>query len=92
MSTRATRDGRVNLRVSLAQLEAIRQAAESTDTTMTEFILTSAMQAADQVLADRRWFSLDDSAWEEFQAALDRPAVFKPRLAALLASPDPFTD
>ncbi len=92
MATRAIRDERVNLRASTAQMEKIRQAAESTDTTMTDFILASAVQAADQVLADRRWFSLNDAEWEEFLATLDRPAVFKPRLAALLEAPDPFTD
>jgi uncharacterized protein (DUF1778 family) len=92
MATRAIRDERVNLRASRTQMERIRQAAESQDTTMTDFILASAVQAADQVLADRRWFSMDDAQWAEFQAALDRPAVFKPRLAALLAASDPFTD
>ena len=92
MTTRAARDVRVNLRASYAQTDAIRRAAEATDTTMTQFILDSAMHAAEQVPADRRWFELNDDQWEDFQASLARPAVLKPRLAALLNSDDPFVD
>ena len=33
-----------------------------------------------------------EEQWNEFTAALDRPAVIKPRLKALLDSEDPFTD
>jgi uncharacterized protein (DUF1778 family) len=46
--------------------------------------------------ADRRWFRLPARAWATFQNHLDRPPVFKPRLAELLtrepiwaAEPDP---
>lgn len=35
--------------------------------------------------ADRRWFVVDDERWQEVRDLLDRPPVFKPRLAALLA-------
>lgn len=84
MTTRELRDGRVNLRAPAAQLEKLRQAAAMNDVSMTEFILANAVQAAEQVLADRRWFVLDDLEWDELQAALDRPAVFKPSLADLI--------
>lgn len=92
MTTRAARDVRVNLRASYAQTDAIRRAAEATDTTMTQFIMNSAMQAAERVLADRRWFELNDDLWQDFQARLTEPAVLKPRLAVLLNSDDPFVD
>lgn len=39
----------------------------------------------DMSMADRRWFPLSPAAWEDFYHHLDRPAVFKPRLAALLS-------
>jgi uncharacterized protein (DUF1778 family) len=45
----------------------------------------------EQAPADRRWFTLDDAAWETFEDLLDRPAVIKPRLAELLSEePRPF--
>lgn len=92
MSTRSTRSERLNLRVSTDQLEKIRKAAQATDTSVTEFVLSHTQQAAEQVLADLRWFNLDDETWLEFQTTLDRPAVAKPRLTALLDQPDQFTD
>ena len=59
---------------------------------MTDFVIESASDAAQRILADRRWFALDDRAWEEFDAQLSRPVVFKPRLSARLNAPDPFVD
>jgi len=86
------RAARLNLRVTSRQAALIRRAAESRDKTVTEFVLDSASAAAEQVLADRRWFSLDEEAWETFNKLLDRPVVLKPRLNATLSQPDPFVD
>ena len=90
--TTAARDARLNLRTSAAQASLIRRAAEASHKSMTDFVLDSATSAAEQVLADRRWFQLTDTNWTAFEAILDRPAVHKPRLAALLATSDPFVD
>lgn len=88
MST-TTRDERLNLRASAAQMDLLRNAAKAAHKTITQFVLDSASAAAEQTLADRRWFVLDDQQWAEFEAALDRPAVVKPRLAALMTAPQP---
>ena len=40
---------------------------------------------AEDTLADRRLFRLDDERWQAFQDVLDRPVADKPRLARLLA-------
>lgn len=79
------RETRLNLRATARQDALIRLAAQATSKTVTEFVLDSASIAAEQVLADRRWFMLDESSWSAFQDLLERPAVIKPRLAALLA-------
>lgn len=79
------RETRLNLRATAKQDALIRLAAQATSKTMTEFILDSASIAAEQVLADRRWFMIDESSWAAFQDLLERPAVIKPKLAALLA-------
>jgi uncharacterized protein (DUF1778 family) len=82
---RATRETRLNLRATVRQDALIRLAAQATSKTVTEFVLDSASIAAEQVLADRRWFMLDESSWAAFQDLLERPAVIKPRLATLLS-------
>ena len=79
MNGRTARDDRLNLRASREQTEVIRLAAQISEATVTEFVLGSAVAAAERVLVDRRWFELDDANWVAFHAALDRPAVLKPR-------------
>jgi uncharacterized protein (DUF1778 family) len=60
---------------------------------VTDFVLDSASNAAEQVLADRRLFMLDDAAWASFEDLLERPAVTKSRLATLLVEePKLFND
>jgi uncharacterized protein (DUF1778 family) len=87
-----TKTTRLNVRTSPEQDTLIRQAAEASHTTMSEFMLESATARATQVLADRRWFQLESESYDEFKALLDRPAIFKPRLAASLRADDPFVD
>lgn len=41
--------------------------------------------------ADRRWFTLNDTEWDALNDTLERPAVVKPRLHALLVEPTAFT-
>ena len=48
------------------------------------------MTSAEDTLADRRVFRLDDAAWNEFTAILDRPAKRIPDLAKLLNEPAPW--
>jgi uncharacterized protein (DUF1778 family) len=88
----STRDTRLNLRVTSAQAELIRQAAAAADQTVTEFVVGSSAAAAQRVLADRRWFALDQQAWADFEELLARPVVDTPRLKARLNAPDPFGD
>jgi len=89
---RAVRQSRINLRASARQEQLLKQAAAATDRTMTDFVLESAIVEAERVLADRRWFLIDDAHWDEFQRLLERPARDLPKLRALLAKPSPFAD
>jgi len=52
--------------------------------------VTAALAHARDVLADRRLFVLDDAAWTQFVAILDRPVSHKPRLEKLFAEPSIF--
>ncbi len=50
-------------------------------------LLDAGVTAAAQTLADRSQFVLDDTQWQAFQEALDRPVQSKPRLKKLLREP-----
>ena len=80
------RDRRLSIRMNARQDELIRAAADAANKTVSEFVLDSASSAAEQVLMDRRLFVATEEQWAALHTMLDRPAVHKPRLAALLAS------
>jgi uncharacterized protein (DUF1778 family) len=75
---------RIDLRASLAAKELLRDAAAICHKSISEFILDASLAQANQTLANRRVFKLDDKAWEEFQKILDRPANPNQRLKKLL--------
>jgi uncharacterized protein (DUF1778 family) len=83
----ATKTERLNLRLTQAQDEVLRRAADAQGESMSEYVLRHAIEAAEMDLADRRLFVVDDDTWNELQAVLDRPAVLNPKLAKLLADP-----
>ena len=89
---RSNRDARLNVRLASAQAQLIKQAADSQDKSITDFVISSASAAAEQVLADRRWFRMSAEAWSSYEALLDRPAIYKPRLSELLRDETAFVD
>lgn len=84
------KDSRLAVRLSSEQDALIRRAAEAEGQSITEFTVQATMTHARDVLADQRLFLLDDAAWAEFRAVLDRPVVHKPRLEKLLAEDSVF--
>ena len=86
----ATKTERVAVRLTPEQDALIRRAAEVEGTDLTNFTVTATLAHAREVLADRRLFVLDDAAWQEFLAVLERPVTPKPRLGRLFAEPSPF--
>ena len=77
------RDRRFQLRASASEEELIKVAADRQGVSITDFILRSAREKAEQSLADQTRFVLDDNQWKAFTSALDRPAKDKPRLRQL---------
>ena len=77
------RDRRFQLRATASEEELIKLAADRQGVNVTEFIMRSARERAEQALADQTRFVLDDRQWKAFMAALDRPAKHKPRLRQL---------
>lgn len=83
-TTGPTKNRRINLRASERQEAMLRHAAEAADTSVTEFVLGSAIARAEQILADRRLFVATPEQYDRFVALLDAP-VATDRLAKLFA-------
>jgi uncharacterized protein (DUF1778 family) len=79
------KSSRLNLRVAAADDALLRQAAALTGETVSEFLVESARERAERLVADRTHFVLDEAQWSAFCAALDRPAEVKPELRELFA-------
>lgn len=85
----APKSARINLRATERQEALLRQAAASSDTSLTEFILNRALTEAERVLADRRWFTLDKAQFEEFTRLLETPLPSTDKLEKLLSESGP---
>lgn len=84
------RTERIDLRVHPKAKEALQAAASLRHKTVSEFILDSALRAADQELSERQYFGLDAKQWDAFQAALDAPPHQLPRIERLFQEPGIF--
>ena len=78
---------RIDVRASTLIKQMLQDAARASHKNVSEFLLDAGVTAAAQALADRRHFVLDESQWQAFHEALDRPVQDKPRLKKLLSEP-----
>jgi uncharacterized protein (DUF1778 family) len=78
---------RIDVRASVAVKQLLQEAARACHKNVSEFLLEAGITAANQTLADRRHFGMDDAQWERFQQALARPVQSKPHLKKLLTQP-----
>ncbi len=81
------RDRRFQLRATATEGNLIKVAADRQGVNVTEFIIRSACEKAEQTLSDRTRFVVNDRQWKAFLEALDRPPQVKPRLRRLFAEP-----
>jgi len=73
-SVRSIRSARFGVRATLEQETILRRAAEVAHKSLTDFILDSACQAAEQTLLDQRLFMVTGSQYQALIELLDRPA------------------
>lgn len=78
----------MNIRVSAAERDLLRRAAEAEHVSFSDFVRRASFAAAETTLADRRRFVVDDAAWARYLEILDAPAVAVPRLVRLFADAD----
>ncbi len=88
MTTSApTRSEKLDLRLTPQAKQRLFAAAQAQHRSVSDFVLQSALDKADETLADRRVFTLNAEQWEKFLAALDAPPRDLPRLRRLLNEP-----
>ncbi len=90
MRTRSARSEKLDLRLSSADKRILEAAASVSNRSVSQFVWDSALSRANEMLADRRTFLLSQSKWAEFQAALDAPTRYNPRMQGLLTEPGLF--
>jgi len=78
---------RIDVRATAVIKQLLQDAARASHKNVSEFLLDAGVTAAAQTLADRRQFVLDETQWQAFQEALDRPVQSKTRLKSLLREP-----
>ena len=91
MTTRPTRTEKLDLRLTPDAKRLLASAAAAERRSVSDFVLESALDRAEETLADRRSFQLDAEQWAAFMAALDAPPKELPRLERLLNEPGIFS-
>lgn len=91
MSTQAVnterRTEKLDVRVSRTAKAKLQAAAAAAHRSMSDFVMESALSRAEEMLAERRVFTLTAEKWTAFQQALDAPVRSLPRMKALLDEP-----
>jgi uncharacterized protein (DUF1778 family) len=72
-SESTTRETRISVRVKPAQKSLIARAAKLQHTTLTEFVLENALEAASQLVAEQKHFEMTPEEFKRFTRALDAP-------------------
>ena len=88
----ATRNDRLNVRVTDAQKRLISRAAKSTHSSVSDFVLRSVCRASEQVLTEQTTFFLNEEDYVAFQKALERPAQYNPKLNKILKEKAPWEE
>jgi uncharacterized protein (DUF1778 family) len=83
----STRDQRLAVRVTTWQKDVIERAAAVRGGTVTDFAVHALLERAEEVLADRPAFAVDQASWDEFNRLLSEPPAPDPRLVDLLSRP-----
>lgn len=86
----SSRSARLGLRATPEQEAVLRRAAEAAHKSLTDFILDSACQAAEQTLLDQRFFMVTGKQYQALLDLLDRPERANEGLRDLFARKAPW--
>src|SRR5438105_15233882 len=87
MAAPSRRTGKLDIRISPQAKRVLQEAARERHTTISQFVINSALSAATDVLAERTRIGLNSEQWTAFLAALDAPMRRHPRMERLLKEP-----
>ena len=87
---KSSRTDKLDIRLSPAAKRLLRLAAEARHKSISEFVLDSALTAAEDTLLDQRTVKLNADQWAEFIQALDAPPRRHARMERLLNEPSVF--
>jgi uncharacterized protein (DUF1778 family) len=82
---------RWDFRVESETDRLVRQAAATSQRTLTDFVVDAAVLEAERLLADRTEFALERKQWERFVELLDRSPRDNPGLERLFSKPSVFS-
>ncbi|CAN5688353.1 DUF1778 domain-containing protein [soil metagenome] len=89
-ANRKKREMNLNIRVTPQQKQVIAQAAQLKQTTVSNFVLEQALEAALDIVVEQRNFILSTDQWKVFCDALEAAPREYPRLRKLLTEPGVF--
>jgi uncharacterized protein (DUF1778 family) len=78
---------KIDIRITPDAKNILQEAARERHTTISQFVLDTALSAASEVLAERSRIGLNAEQWTAFMAALDAPPRRHPRMERLLNEP-----
>ena len=84
------KDTRIDLRIENSQKDFLVYAASLKNMKLSAFVLTSAINEAEDLVASKTQFALPEKQWRAFIAALDRPARENSKLKKLFKTFDIF--
>lgn len=87
MPTPSRRSDKLDIRISPEAKRLLQEAARERQTTISQFVIDSALTTAHEVLAERNRIGLDTEQWAAFMEALDAPPQKHPRMERLLKEP-----
>jgi uncharacterized protein (DUF1778 family) len=90
MSARSIRTEKLDLRLTPDAKRKLRAAAELAHRSVSEFVLTTALTRADELLSEQRDLRLTREQWTRFMQALDAPPRSHARMEKLLREPSVF--
>lgn len=79
------KDQRVQLRLDEHAKRVLRRAARHRQTSLSQFVLGTALEEAERVIREHEVETLSDGDWQRFMAALDDPPGPNDRLRAAFA-------
>lgn len=92
MAVSQSRSEKLDLRVAPEAKRMLQEAARERHTSLSQFVLDSAIAAATEVLAERTRIGLNSEDWTAFMEALDAAPRKHARMKQLLSEPSILDD